>query len=132
VSSSSSRYAQTCDICHRPVTLLFLSAVCDWCERSDLDGLDKGFVVWRGTRSQESSYVFPTYEDAARWSKANGLDANPIFEVRSEEPFVWKASTGTLDELTLADRLYEIYPNRRFPKAANRAFLAPGAFGAAA
>ena len=38
-----------CSVCHRPMTALFISYVCDYCDglKKDAGKQDVGYVVWR-------------------------------------------------------------------------------------
>lgn len=113
-----------CPRCARPMTPLFISQVCDFCDglRDDADW-DLGFVVWRGRPTPTDEYVFPTREDAERWKASQGLTHEPILPVRAPVKFRWRKSTGTLKDVTTADRLVTIFADRRFPPAPNRACL---------
>lgn len=113
-----------CSVCGRSTTPLFYSAACDWCDGLVSAELDRGYIVWRGRPPGASEYVFRTRGDAARWIEARELTDCPVREVLSEYPFRWRPSTGTIRDIELADRLFEIYPDRRFPPAPHRAFLA--------
>ncbi len=107
---------------------LFTSLVCDYCDgHVDLeDGYYRGFVVFTGEEAFDGRpvYVFRTRTDAALYRSANGLQSCPIEEVLCEQPFNWRKSTGTLQDVELAARPYELYPDHRFPPAPNRAFMA--------
>jgi hypothetical protein len=113
-----------CRVCGRATTPLFYSAACDWCDGLASVALDRGFVVWRDRGPGASEYVFRTRADAERWISVRSLDGFPVREVLSEHGFRWRASTGSVRDLELADRLFEIYLDRRFPPAPHRAFLA--------
>lgn len=107
---------------------LFISQVCDYCDGLEDDDADwdVGFVVWRGRTMPTEEYVFPTREDAERWKRAQGMVREPILIVRSPMKFRWRKSTGTLKDLTTADRLVTIFADRHFPPGPNRAYLATG------
>jgi hypothetical protein len=106
---------------------LFISMVCDFCDGLDADdsGWDIGYVVWRGLPTPSEEYVFPTREDAELWKRIQNLHAEPIREVRAPYKFRWRKSTGTITDLTTADRLVTIFSDRRFPPAPYRAYLTP-------
>lgn len=116
-----------CPLCGGPMIPLFTSCVCDYCERPPLDGLHRGYVVWRGisTKSKNRQYVFPTRADAERWRAFRGLAEAEVREVFSREPFNFRSSRGSIKDLRLADKLFEIYPDHRFKPGPHRAFLAP-------
>lgn len=109
------------------MTPLFISLVCDYCDglAMDEENWDRGYVVWRGRPLPVEEYVFQTYEDAERWKVANAMTAEPILLVIAPLKFRWRRSTGTLRDITTADRLVTIYPDHRFPPGPNRACLAP-------
>lgn len=113
-----------CPTCHRPMTALFLHYACDWC-----DGLMTpaeeftGFIVWRDRALPSMEYVFPSEAEASKWREAKGLDDAPIRAVKSHSPFHWRQSTGSLADLTLADRLYEIHPDQRYAPSPQRAHI---------
>jgi len=106
---------------------LFTSVVCDYC-----DGLARpaeyfsGFVVWQPERSREgrAAYVFRSRTEAELWRSDRSLEEFRIREVLCEFPLAWRVSTGTLEGVEVADRLFEIYEDKRFEPAPNRAFLA--------
>jgi len=106
------------------MVLLFLHYACDWCD--GLKAPDEeftGYIVWRGRDLPSMEYVFPSEEEAAKWRTAKGLGGAPIREVTSLTPFRWRRSTGSLVDLTLADRLYEIHPDRRYAPGPQRAHI---------
>jgi hypothetical protein len=114
-----------CSACHRPMRPLFISYVCDYC-----DGLhgepveyDHGFVVWRPRPTPAQEYVFSTRRDAERWRTIQGLSGYDIREVLTATKFRWRKSTGSVKGLEMADRLIEIFPDRRHPPGPNRAFF---------
>jgi hypothetical protein len=104
---------------------LFISQVCDFCDglHGDDQNWDLGFVVWRGRPTPTDEYVFRTREDAERWKSAQGWTEEPILPVRAPIKFRWRQSTGTVKDVTTADRLVTIFADRRFPPAPNRAYL---------
>lgn len=113
-----------CPNCKRPMTPLFVSFVCDFCDGlADDANHDRGFVVWRNRPTPAEEYVFRTREDAERWRDARRLSSCSVFEVRSPFPFRWRISTGTVRDLQMADGLVSIWPDHRFPPAPNHAFL---------
>lgn len=118
-----------CSQCHREMRPLFTSCVCDHCDGLVAVETYRGFIVYRGPADlrDRSLYVFPTRTDAALWRSATGLSHCPILEVLCETPFAWRRSSGSIGDLELADRLYEVYPDHRFPPAPDRAYLAPAA-----
>ncbi len=48
-----------------------------------------------------------------------------IREVLAHQEIPWQVSRGSIRDLELASRLYEIYPDHRFEPKPYRAFLAP-------
>lgn len=116
-----------CPRCARPMKPLFITQVCDFCDGlvTDPADWDLGFVVWRGRTMPTNEYVFATREDAERWKEAQGMTDEPILAVRAPFKFRWRKSTGTVKDVTTADRLVTIFADHRFPPAPNRACLAP-------
>jgi hypothetical protein len=105
---------------------LLVSYVCDYCERPPaLEHLYRGWVVWRPDRTGARDYVFPDRESAERWRSLRGPTDAEIRQVLCPQPFRWRQSAGSLRDIQLADRLYEIFPDHRFQPARDRAFLAP-------
>lgn len=116
-----------CTDCNRPMTALLLSYVCDYCDGLRIEPTPyRGFVVNRGSAEHRvrEEYVFRSREDAERWRSASGLEHYEIREVASASEFRWRASTGSLKDVELADRLYEIFPDPRYEPAPNRAHIA--------
>jgi hypothetical protein len=118
-----------CYRCARPMTPLFISFVCDFCDglAADDTDYDHGWVVWRGRAMPADEYVFSTPEEAERWREVQGLEDCPIREVLAPIKFRWRKSNGSVKGLRMAERPVTIYPDRRFPIAPNRAFLADAA-----
>lgn len=115
-----------CPLCNRPMTALFISWVCDYCDGADLSGpFDRGYVVWRDRPPASEEYVFRTWEDAERWRRHMRLDGRPIKLVLTASAFRWRRSQGTLTDVVLADHRFQIYPDHRFAPGPHRAFLAP-------
>ncbi len=112
-----------CPRCSRPMTLLFLSYACDYCDGLvPDDDWDRGYVVWRGRALPAEEYVFATREDAEQWRTISGENGT-VRPVRAPVKFRWRKSSGTVKDLTMADRLVTIYPDRRFPPAPYRAMI---------
>ncbi|MCA9610692.1 MAG: hypothetical protein KC619_34090 [Myxococcales bacterium] len=107
------------------MTPLFVSQVCDWCDGlAAPETLHTGYIVWRARALPSMEYVFPSPEEARKWGRARGFDQAPIRPVQSLEPFRWRRSSGSLKDVTLADHLYEIHPDRRFAPQPHRAWVA--------
>lgn len=116
-----------CPRCESPMIPLFISFVCDYCERPNLAAMYRGYVVWRhsdGSRPHRQ-YVFATREAAERWQRIRGLVDAEVRDVLAREPFRWHQRRGLVKNLELADKLFEVYPDHRFKPGPNRAFLAP-------
>lgn len=113
-----------CEVCLRQMMPLFISYVCNHCD-GIRDGLEyhSGFVVWRGRPWGSQEYVFRTRKDAERWRVINGLHGCPIKEVTSETEFRWRKSGGFIEDLELADHLFEIFEDHRFEPGGHRAFI---------
>lgn len=115
-----------CASCGRPMTALFSSYVCDWCDGlKKLEARSRGYVVWSGVEGLEH-YVFPSRDDAERYMDAIGLSSQEIREVFSEEEFVWQRSRGTVKDITLAKFRYVVWTTSRFPAGKHQAWLATG------
>ena len=117
-----------CPNCNREMVPLFTSFVCDYCDGL-VSGTDyyRGYIVCRGPEEVRGRqvYVFRTREDAERWRSVRNLHDHRICEVLSEHDIKWRQSRGSVKDLELADRLFEIYPDHRFEPKPNRAFIAP-------
>lgn len=104
--------------------MLLLTAVCDRCEVPRSSGsFDRGYIVWRSRPPGSCEYVFKSRADAERWRAAAGLDRFPIRSVLSRTSFRWRRSTGSVRDIELADRLFEIFPDGGHEPGPNRAFL---------
>jgi hypothetical protein len=115
-----------CAACGGEMIALFISTVCERCnapqgERSN--GLERGYIVWRSRPPGSCEYVFRSRDDAERWRAAAGLDRFPIRAVLSRTSFKWRRSTGSVRDIELADRLFEIFPDDGGATGPNRAFL---------
>ncbi len=111
-----------CNTCKRPMTALFTSYVCDYCDGKKSAGTFRGWVVvHRPLPSQE--YVFKTFDDAEKWRRLNHHDAASVRAVLSENEFRWQASRGHVRGVVLADRLFEIFPDQRFERRPYRAYV---------
>lgn len=99
-----------CEVCGHEKTPLFFSLVCDYCDSLKAAGRhDRGWIVWRNRPIGSSAYVFRSESDAERWRRACGLDDHPIRSVLSPRRFIWRRSQGSVKDIEVADRLYEIY-----------------------
>jgi hypothetical protein len=116
-----------CLHCERTMRPLFTSCVCDHCDGIAEVGAFRGYIVYRGEEDLGGRpvYVFRTATDAAIWRNAQGLQHSPIRAVLSESPFRWRVSSGSIRDVELAERPFEIYPDHRFPPDPHRAYLAP-------
>ncbi len=121
--NQASHRKPVCDVCGRPVVMLFLSTACDWCDGNSNAKLYRGYVVWRGRKPGRREYVFRTRKDAERWGEANGLGSHPVRVVACEAPFAWRTSAGSIQELEFAEGLYEVFSTRQFRAGPNRVFL---------
>jgi hypothetical protein len=101
-----------CPACNGSMTLLFLSAVCEFCDSKPKveTAPDRGWITWRSRPAGSCEYVFKTPGDAERWRDASGLTKFPIRSVLTSTPFRWRKSTGTVRDIELADRLFEVHP----------------------
>jgi hypothetical protein len=104
------------------MTALFTSYVCDYCDGLKPAGVFRGFVVvHRPLPSQE--YVFKTKEDAEKWRRLSRHDKAEVRQVISEQEFRWQPSRGSIQGVTLADRLFEIFPDPKFERRPYRAYV---------
>jgi hypothetical protein len=116
-----------CQTCKRLMTQLFLSTACDYCDFGvPKERLHRGFLVHRPAAVQAGyeDYVFRTRTDAEKWQEAAGLKSCAIREVYSLMPFRWHLSNGMLNDIVLAQGMYEVFPDHRFEPLPNRVFLA--------
>jgi hypothetical protein len=105
---------------------LFYSYYCEYCDGPAPDvAYDRGYVLWRNRPPPSEEYVFKTVEDAERYRDATNAGDLPIREVLTESTFTWHQSRGSIKDVELATRRYEIFPDHRHAPAPHRAFLAP-------
>lgn len=116
-----------CPICQREMLALFTSLVCERCDGPPSGRFYVGFVVWRRgqERGPRQDYLFRTSGDAERWRQLNDLQQAEVRPVLTEVEPAWHLSRGSVRDLELANQLFEIYPDHRFPPAPHRGFLAP-------
>lgn len=113
-----------CEVCGERLTVLLFSTVCDRCESSKVAGtFDRGWVIWRNRDPGSREYVFRTFEDAERYRCAAGLETFPIRPVLSKSAFQWRRSTGSVQDIELADRLFQIFLDSAHSPGPERAFL---------
>ena len=113
-----------CEVCGHEKIPLFFSLVCDYCDTLKATGaMDRGWIVWRNRPIGSSEYVFKSADDAERWRRACGLADHPIRPVVSPRRFVWKRSQGSVKDIEVADRLYEIYADSDTAAGPDRAFF---------
>jgi hypothetical protein len=108
---------------------LFVTEVCDACDFGvTKEKLFRGFIVYGRypTHVTCEEYVFRTRIDADRWRTAAGREDCTIREVYSLTPFQWHASRGTLQDVILADHIFEVFADHRFEPLPNRCFLGEG------
>lgn len=117
----------TCPTCKRSMTALFLTTACDYCDYGVApDKLHRGFIVFGSGSVTVEEYVFQTVADAEAWRVASGRDGCTVRAVYSLVPFRWHLSRGCLQNVTLADHMFEIFPNHRYEPLPHRAFLMEG------
>jgi hypothetical protein len=115
-----------CPDCKRPMTVLFTSCACDWC-----DGLvpivwQHGFVVFRGDDDfARPVQVFPSQGDAAVYRSKNGWHEYPIREVLFELRVRWKRATHALAGVTIAARPFTLHRDHRFEPLPFHCYLVP-------
>jgi hypothetical protein len=103
---------------------LFTSCVCEHCDTEPQGDFFRGWVVWpEHPVGTVQTWVFRTLEDAQKWMRSrNGGDVRAVL---SPEPYTWTRSRGSLKDVILAERPFEVFPDHRFPPGQHRAFLAP-------
>lgn len=113
-----------CPCCQRPMLALFTTFVCEHCDGAPHGEFYRGWVIWPARpHGLVETWVFHSRDDARRWIKRR-VDGT-IRAVLSDRPFTWTRSRGTLKDVELADRPFEIFPDHRHPPGLHRAFLAP-------
>ena len=104
---------------------LFTSYVCDWCDGAPQGRFHRGWVAWdETTNAPATALVFRFADDAARWGEGRERTLQ-VREVLSTETFQWTHARGSLRDLELADRPFQVFRDHRFPAGECRAFLAP-------
>lgn len=117
---------QYCPVCGNPLTLLFLSAVCEVCENQQREVSERrGYVVYRGAMDGEvyAEHVFRQQADARQWRSKQDLHHLPIFAVEAAGPFIWQQKQGTVEGLETAKRRYLIYPDLDYAPGPHRAHV---------
>lgn len=112
------------------MTLLFFSAVCDWCEGPPRGTFYRGYVVWHEPPAGQalSAYVFRTIHDAVVWRAIAGYEEREVLPVLAENAIPWRVAAGKASGLVCADRLFDVFKTHRFPQGPYRAFVAPRGF----
>lgn len=103
-----------CSTCKREMVSLFLHAKCDWCDFGpEPSQLHKGFIVEPLGFQDGVTYVFQTIEDAERWLTASGRENSCIQQVGGLTPFTWHNSRGTLKDVLLATKVYQVHATHK-------------------
>lgn len=111
-----------CTNCGQPMLALFTTWVCENCENMKTPKW-YGYVVYRLTDKILNYCVFPTFKDADEWKKVNGIkDSDVCLVALCSEP-VFKQSTGILKNISIAQQLYEIYPDNDFEPKPHRGYV---------
>lgn len=109
------------------MTQLFLTQACDHCDYGpNKESLFKGYVVCSQDNTFPSEeYVFRSLMDAERWKTvtAAAKENSDIFEVYSLNSYRWHLSQGTVRDIVLADRMYTIHADHKYPAGAFQAFF---------
>jgi hypothetical protein len=106
------------------MTPLFVSYVCDYCDGLVEIPWHTGFIVFRGEADfSRPVYVFPTRTDAALYRQHKGWQSMPIREVHYEHPVTWRQTSGTLENVTIASRPFELHRDHRFESVPYSAYL---------
>lgn len=106
---------------------LFFTVVCERCEgqpRVEPD-VHRGYIIWRARPPGSTEYVFRHRDGAAAWRSSAGLGHFAIRAVLGSAPFRWRASSGTLTGIELAEGVYEVYPDDLYDRAPHRVHLDP-------
>ena len=117
-----------CPECHREMRLLLVSYACDYCDglQSDKSKLNSGYIVYCPTSTPgHKEYVFRTRADAERWRQIRQLEKFEVRRVVTSQDIPWQISRGSIQDLELSSRLWELYPDHRHPEGQFRAYLAP-------
>lgn len=112
-----------CERCGGRMTMLFIHYVCDECNPPKASAVAPeesaqsvsgftGFIVFRSRPDGSCEYVFNDLENAKKWRAAAGVNRYPIYLVEMNREPHWRKSTGSVKDLVLADRLFEIYRSR--------------------
>lgn len=123
-----------CPDCGRAMTLLFVNYVCDYCDGKD--GSEpttghRGWIVWKTSNDPgRKEYVFKTRADAERWRSIRQLEGFDVVRIVTKDPIPWQISRGSIRDLELASRLYEIYPNHKYAEGQYKAHIDPDQSGA--
>jgi hypothetical protein len=114
-----------CLTCHRASKPLFTSYFCEWCDGEVDTIVDRGFIVYipEDLAAGSSTFIFRCQSGAETWRAIKNLEKYPVREVYTPCKIRWMMSKGTMKAVELADRVFEIYPDHRFPYAENRAYL---------
>lgn len=115
-----------CGDCGGEMQPLFTGQYCPFCELKPPSASERfvGFIVFRSRPPGSCEYVFRTLPDATKWRYHAGLERFPIRRVEASEPFTWRQSTGSVRDIELSDRLYEIYLEERILER-SQALLVP-------
>jgi hypothetical protein len=107
------------------MTILFVSAVCDWC-----DGLkqskasDTGYVVFEpfsGTGSVDLE-VFPSPDQAMYYQRTLRIPGE-IRKVITDAPIRWQSADTAMPGLIVADVRFKIYADSKFEPGPYKAYL---------
>src|SRR5688572_572693 len=96
-----------CSHCQRPMLALFTTFVCDHCDGDPQGDFYRGWVIWpERPIGAVQTWVFRSREDARRWLKrrSDGI----VCAVLADRPFTWTRSRGSLKDVELAERPFEI------------------------
>lgn len=112
-----------CPNCERELVPVLLSVACDYCDFGvPSEKLHRGYIVLRSDPPFED-YVFRTRMDADRWRQAVNCGGFAIYSVYSLTPYHWHMSRGTLQNIVLADHLFEVFASHRYAPRPHRCFL---------
>jgi hypothetical protein len=103
---------------------LLFSTYCTYCDDPCGRQYYVGYIVPQKGGFPQFEYVWRTAYDAAVWRNICEKDLG-VGPVLSLHPFEWVAAQGRAKGLTMAENVYEVLTDHRFPDRKDYAFLVP-------